>query len=81
MPCEDIPLTGGTNLFTTRAVICRIVGNRPSREDRQTLLQFSLQGEVGKILRIHFLGHGFYQLEKYSSELIRGIMLLNPLCH
>ena len=61
------------------AIICRIIGNGPSRGDLRTLLQSNLQGEDGKILSIHFLGRGFYQLEMESSESIQRIMQLNPL--
>ena len=56
------------------SVICRVVGARPNRGECKDLFQASLNGLIGRIMDVQFMGRGFYHVELDTIESV-GMML------
>ena len=73
-PEEEAEFKSEVYHLSQLSVICRVVGARPNRGECKDLLQASMNGLIGRITNVQFMGTGFYHVELDTIESV-GMML------
>ena len=60
-------------------MICRVVGAWPNRGVCKDLLQASMNGLIGRITDVQFMGRGFYHVELDTIESVEMMLEHSPL--
>ena len=78
-PEEEAEFRSEIHRLTQLSVICRMVGARPNRGECKDLLQASMQGLIGRIRDVQFMGSGFYHVELDTMEAVGMMLAHSPL--